>query len=146
MLKFNRHKNQTAYRVYVKYRPCKETDDVNESHILGWYCTCKVGARIVGSCSHVACVIYYLSIGMHQETLPNPAANIESIFEYTVIESSQATTTVSTQPTTSGKRSKKHREESNESIDELNSSMSQLGSQPDEESKKKPKNKRSRQK
>jgi hypothetical protein len=34
--------------------------------ITGWFCTCYVGARTVGTCSHVASVIWYLGIGRYE--------------------------------------------------------------------------------
>jgi hypothetical protein len=55
---YSRHKSQTLYTVYVLFDP----NEASIKSISEWYCTCKVGARTVGCCSHVAALIYYLSI------------------------------------------------------------------------------------
>ena len=33
--------------------------------ITGWYCQCKVGARTIGCCAHVAAVLWYLGHQRH---------------------------------------------------------------------------------
>ena len=52
----SRHKNLTSYDVYVQY---------NKNNILGWYCTCSNGSRVVGCCAHVASIIYYLAFARY---------------------------------------------------------------------------------
>ena len=52
----SRHKNNICYDVYVQY---------NNENILGWYCTCPNGSRVVGCCSHVASIIFYFSFARH---------------------------------------------------------------------------------
>ncbi|CAF0850277.1 unnamed protein product [Didymodactylos carnosus] len=47
----SRHKNGTKYDVYVRY---------NKKNLSGWYCTCPNGSRVVGSCAHIASIIYYV--------------------------------------------------------------------------------------
>ena len=34
-------------------------------HISSWYCKCKSGARVVGTCAHVTSVIWYLAFARH---------------------------------------------------------------------------------
>ena len=48
----SRHSKQTYYNLFIKYSM--------EGEIEGWYCQCKVGARVVGCCAHVASVLWYL--------------------------------------------------------------------------------------
>lgn len=48
----SRHSSSEKYNLWIKY----STYDIE-----GWYCTCMVGARIVGCCSHISSVIWYLS-------------------------------------------------------------------------------------
>lgn len=36
--------------------------------ITGWYCTCKVGARVIGCCAHVASVLWYLGYDRHEDS------------------------------------------------------------------------------
>jgi hypothetical protein len=58
----SRHKSSTIYKVYLLYNPSDKTVE----SIFEWYCTCKVGARTLGCCSHVAALIYYLAFWRHQ--------------------------------------------------------------------------------
>ena len=48
----SRHSNSIAHTVFVEYNL--------DGEITGWYCTCKVGARVVGCCAHVSSVLWYL--------------------------------------------------------------------------------------
>lgn len=63
----SRHKNNTAYDVWIQYSP---------DAILGWYCTCPAGARVVGCCAHVASIIWYLSFArFHPEQLTQESSD-----------------------------------------------------------------------
>ena len=75
----------TARRVYVQF-----TEHVPENHpnkkrkcdyINGWICTCKNGRRLAGCCSHVACVIYYLSCARYKREIKFPGQYLNSIFK-----------------------------------------------------------------
>ena len=48
----SRHSSSKVYNVWVEYNP---------EEVTGWYCTCKIGTRVVGCCAHVASVLWYLS-------------------------------------------------------------------------------------
>jgi hypothetical protein len=37
-------------------------DNDEEEPIQGWYCTCPNGSRVIGCCSHVAAVLWYLGV------------------------------------------------------------------------------------
>ena len=39
----SRHANSVQYDVWLKY---------TRNEIFGWYCTCKVGVRVIGCCTH----------------------------------------------------------------------------------------------
>jgi hypothetical protein len=53
----SRHINKKKYDVFIKYKP-----NIDKSEgIATWYCSCKNGKRTIGCCSHIACVILYLS-------------------------------------------------------------------------------------
>ena len=57
LLKVNiqsRHSRNTIHTLWIQYN-VDERDSVS-----GWYCTCKVGSRVVGCCAHVAKVMWYL--------------------------------------------------------------------------------------
>jgi hypothetical protein len=74
----SRHSNATKYRTYIKYLP-----GVNRaSAVEDWYCSCKVGTREVGCCSHIAAIIYYFAKKRTKENYLKPAANLPSIFPY----------------------------------------------------------------
>jgi hypothetical protein len=47
----SRHVSSKSYFVWIQY---------DSDHVKAWYCQCKAGARTVGTCSHVAAVIWYL--------------------------------------------------------------------------------------
>jgi len=54
----SRHVSSKSYLLWIKY----DTD-----HIIAYYCKCRAGARTVGTCSHVAAVIWYLGTAVHTE-------------------------------------------------------------------------------
>ncbi|CAG2250822.1 PRKDC [Mytilus edulis] len=56
----SRHISSKRYRVWVKY------DDIS---VVGWYCQCKAGSRVVGTCSHVTALIWYLGIGKYTDNI-----------------------------------------------------------------------------
>ena len=47
----SRHVFSKTYLVWIKY---------DSDHVQAWYCKCRAGARTVGTCSHVAAIIWYL--------------------------------------------------------------------------------------
>lgn len=53
----SRHTSSKQYLVWIEYSDCS---------IDAWYCTCRAGARVVGMCSHIAAIIWYLSKGRHE--------------------------------------------------------------------------------
>ena len=81
----SRHSNSSKYSVYCKYIPYTN----NITGIESWYCTCKAGMRTVGCCSHIASIIYYFAHGKYLEFIPNPAADLFSLFPYREKESSE---------------------------------------------------------
>jgi len=44
------------YDIWIRY---------SASTILGWYCTCRAGARVVGCCAYCASIMWYLSFARH---------------------------------------------------------------------------------
>ena len=52
----SRHKSSVSYDIWIRY---------SASTILGWYCTCPAGARVIGCCAHCASIIWYLSFARH---------------------------------------------------------------------------------
>jgi len=52
----SRHTQSRLYNLWLEY---------SSTAVLQWYCQCKVGARVVGCCAHVAAVIWYLSYAQY---------------------------------------------------------------------------------
>ncbi|KAL4231065.1 hypothetical protein ACF0H5_008648 [Mactra antiquata] len=48
----SRHVSSKSYFVWIKF---------DSDAVKAWYCQCRSGARTVGTCSHVAAVVWYLS-------------------------------------------------------------------------------------
>ncbi|XP_029679436.1 uncharacterized protein LOC115245314 [Formica exsecta] len=55
---FSRFRNATKHQIFIAYniRDADNIDDEREA-IFGYYCTCKSGARTVGTCAHVTSVL-----------------------------------------------------------------------------------------
>lgn len=59
----------------IKHTILIQYDDGNneEEPINGTYCTCKSGARTVGVCAHIACVLWYLGYARHEDNIRYPS-------------------------------------------------------------------------
>lgn len=55
----SRHITSKVYQVWIQY---------DSDQIKGWFCRCKAGARTVGTCSHVAAVLWYLGQALYSQT------------------------------------------------------------------------------
>lgn len=60
----SRHSKNSQHTLWIKY---SLEDTSTHCSVSGWYCTCKVGARVVGCCAHVASVLWYIGYQRHQE-------------------------------------------------------------------------------
>lgn len=54
----SRHVSSKKYMLWIRY---------SDSVIDAWYCQCRAGARVVGMCSHLAAVIWYLSSARYMD-------------------------------------------------------------------------------
>ena len=54
----SRHISSKQYILWIKF---------SESAITAWYCKCRAGARVVGVCSHIASVIWFLGYARHRD-------------------------------------------------------------------------------
>ena len=77
---FSRFSNAKSHQVWIHYN---EEYVENNGHgndepepIIGYYCTCKVGTRTLGTCAHVACIIWYLGYARHTENVRYPSLQI----------------------------------------------------------------------
>lgn len=45
----------------------------NDPPVLSYYCTCKSGARTLGTCAHIASVVWFLGYARHMENVHYPS-------------------------------------------------------------------------
>ncbi|KYM99014.1 hypothetical protein ALC62_10255 [Cyphomyrmex costatus] len=72
----SRHINSKTYKCYVEYKP----DSIGYSDVLRHACDCANGLRTIGSCSHIAAVIYYLSNARYKSKIIRPAEILTDLF------------------------------------------------------------------
>ena len=72
----SRHIKRQAYRCYLDYAP----NSTGLIAIRRHYCECAYRRRTVGCCSHVAAVVYYLSLAHHHTRIIRPAEILNSLF------------------------------------------------------------------
>lgn len=83
---FSRFHNATKHQLWIAYIPTDEEneqveaeEDENNNHIQGLItiiCSCKSGARTVGTCAHIASVIWFLGYAQHQENVDYPSRRL----------------------------------------------------------------------
>lgn len=72
---YSRFRNATKYQLFIAYRnedDLGEGTEEEEGAILGYYCTCKSGSRTLGSCAHIASVLWFLRHARHQPRISYP--------------------------------------------------------------------------
>lgn len=57
----SRHTSAKQYDIWVEH---------DRKTVTGWYCQCPIGSRTVGTCSHVASVIWFLAYARHNNYKP----------------------------------------------------------------------------
>jgi hypothetical protein len=72
----SRHSKSTHYHIFLLLNSAAEGIDRIHEH----YCTCKVGMRTVGCCAHLACLIWYFTIGYYQQSITLPAQSLSDFF------------------------------------------------------------------
>lgn len=75
---FSRFRNSTKYYVWIAYRSTSEPQEEDEEDgvIFGYYCTCISGARTLGTCAHVACILWFLGYARHTENVHFPSTTL----------------------------------------------------------------------
>lgn len=58
----SRHSSRMKYFAYVLIDNSKE----NLKALLGHYCGCKVGKRVIGCCSHVMTILWYFGYAQYK--------------------------------------------------------------------------------
>ncbi|KYN19756.1 hypothetical protein ALC57_07909 [Trachymyrmex cornetzi] len=89
---FSRFRNATKHQLWISYRPIgdgevDENDGIevynrleDDPPIQGYYCTCRSGARTLGTCVHVTSVLWFLGYARNQENVHLPSTRmIETI-------------------------------------------------------------------
>lgn len=71
----SRHVRNKQYYCYILVNPARQ----GRESIEQYYCSCIHGRRTVGSCAHIASIIYYLSWARHQEQIDEPAAFLDDV-------------------------------------------------------------------
>ncbi|KYN12423.1 hypothetical protein ALC57_15406 [Trachymyrmex cornetzi] len=61
---FSRFRNAASHHQFISYNPNEENQLQEENSILGYYCTCKTGARTLGTCAHIASILWYLGFAI----------------------------------------------------------------------------------
>ncbi|RNA36684.1 vacuolar sorting-associated 13c [Brachionus plicatilis] len=56
----SRFVSKLIYNTWIKF-----TNESEKEPIIGWYCDCKSGSRVLGACAHVTSVIWYLGVERH---------------------------------------------------------------------------------
>jgi len=80
---FSRFRNATKYQTWIAYQAIGDNDvddqddAVHENNIIkGYYCTCRSGARTIGTCAHVSSVLWFLGYARHQENIRYPSTKL----------------------------------------------------------------------
>lgn len=75
---YSRFRNATKYQTFIAYNNIDDDEADNADHadayehIIGYYCTCLSGARTLGTCAHVASILWYLGYARHQNNIRYP--------------------------------------------------------------------------
>jgi len=71
----SRMSKRTNHTGWIEFTPF----GTGMSSIEGFCCTCKVGARVVGMCSHLCSVIWFLSYARHQGFAPRSCSLADNV-------------------------------------------------------------------
>lgn len=69
----SRHIRAKRYYTYLLINPALQ----GRQSLEGYYCSCIHGRRTVGSCAHIASVVYFLSWAVYQDEFHTPAAFLD---------------------------------------------------------------------
>lgn len=71
----SRHRQSRTYYTYILVQGDMQGRQAIHSH----YCSCIVGKRTLGCCSHIMSILWYLGWGRHQNNLSPPALFLDNI-------------------------------------------------------------------
>ncbi|XP_050508545.1 uncharacterized protein LOC126885834 [Diabrotica virgifera virgifera] len=78
---YSRFRQATKHQLWIAFQPLHLENDGDNILIDGYYCTCKTGARTVGSCAHVASVLWYLGYARHDANVSSTSEQEKKQFE-----------------------------------------------------------------
>ena len=71
----SRHTSSKVYNLWIE-------TNAGPNPIIGWFCQCKSGARVVGCCAHIASVLWYLGYSRHcLDQTSKPSSTFEKYIE-----------------------------------------------------------------
>lgn len=75
---YSRFKNATRHQLWISYIPTDDEDEHDDDFtpINGYYCTCKSGARTLGTCAHVASILWFFGYARHEPNVHYPSARL----------------------------------------------------------------------
>lgn len=78
---FSRFRNATRHQAWIAYRSSEqeaghEDEDEDGSLILGYYCTCYSGARTLGTCAHIASILWFLGYARYIPDIRFPSSRL----------------------------------------------------------------------
>lgn len=78
---FSKFRKATKYQLWIVYRPNNDQEpaDVVDELVQGYYCTCKSGARTLGTCAYIASVLWYVGYAQHQQNIKYPSTRLINV-------------------------------------------------------------------
>lgn len=73
---YSRFRNNTIHQQWIAYITGDDNDDEEENPIMGYYCTCRTGARTLGTCAHIVSILWYLGFARHQQQVKYPRISL----------------------------------------------------------------------
>jgi len=70
---FSRFRNAGRHQLWISFNV---DNDINDSPITGYYCTCKCGSRTVGTCAHIASTLWFLGYARHEQHVKYPLTTV----------------------------------------------------------------------
>lgn len=71
---YSRFRNAIKHQLWIQYRTIDNLNENNDDEpIIGYYCMCKTGARTLGTCAHIASVLWFLGYARHQPNIKYPS-------------------------------------------------------------------------
>ena len=68
----SRHRSGKSYQMWISFQP----GSAGVQSIHGWLCMCPVGSRVVGTCCHIASVLWFLGYARHLDHISWPAEQV----------------------------------------------------------------------